>query len=87
MFVGDPTMTGGFTTVWTDDITAMDAAVRHLAGLGHQRLVRVAGLADLSHVQIRDGAFTRAAAPVRHAPATSCTPTSPSRPAGSRPGR
>lgn len=61
VFVGDPTMTGGFTTVWTDDITAMDAAIRHLTGLGHQRLVRVAGPPDLSHVQIRDSAFIRAA--------------------------
>lgn len=60
VFVGDPSMTGGFTTVWTDDTTAMDAAVRHLAGLGHSRLVRVAGLPELSHVQIRNGAFTRA---------------------------
>ena len=82
VFVGDPTMTGGFTTVWTDDITAMDAAVRHLAGLGHQRLGRVAGMADLSHVQIRDGAFTRAVAPVRDARSRSCTPISPSRPGG-----
>lgn len=62
VFVGDPSMTGGFTTVWTDDTTAMDAAVRHLARLGHRRLARIAGLADFSHVQIRDGAFTRAVA-------------------------
>jgi DNA-binding LacI/PurR family transcriptional regulator len=60
VFVGDPSMTGGYTTVWTDDTTAMDAAVRHLADLGHRRLARVAGLPELSHVQIRDGAFLRA---------------------------
>ena len=34
VFVGDPSMTGGFTTVWTDDITAMDAAIRHLVRAG-----------------------------------------------------
>ena len=43
VFVGDPSMTGGFTTVWTDDTTAMDAAIRHLVELGHRRLGRVAG--------------------------------------------
>jgi DNA-binding LacI/PurR family transcriptional regulator len=60
VFAGDPSMTGGFTTVWTDDSTAMDAAVQHLAELGHSRLARVAGLPELSHVQIRDRAFDRA---------------------------
>lgn len=60
VFVGDPSMTGGFTTVWTDDTAAMDAAIRHLVGLGHTRLARVAGMPELSHVQIRDGAFSRA---------------------------
>lgn len=60
VFVGDPSMTGGFTTVWTDDTTAMDAAVQQLAELGHSRLARVAGLPDLCHVQIRDRAFSRA---------------------------
>lgn len=61
VFVGDPSMTGGNTTVWTDDVTAMDMAVQHLAGLGHRRLVRIGGLEDFSHVVIRDGAFSRAA--------------------------
>ena len=60
VFVGDPSMTGGFTTVWTDDTAAMDTAIRHLVGLGHTRLARVAGMPELSHVQIRDGAFSRA---------------------------
>lgn len=60
VFVGDPSMTNGFTTVWTDDITATDMAVGHLAALGHRRLVRIAGLVDFSHVVIRDDAFSRA---------------------------
>ena len=62
VFVGDPSMTGAYTTVWTDDIAAMDVAVQHLAALGHRRLARIAGLPDFGHVQIRDGAFLQAAA-------------------------
>ena len=57
VFVGDPTVTDSFTTVWTDDAAAMDAAVAYLVSLGHRRIARVSGLDDLSHVQIRDRAF------------------------------
>ena len=60
VFVGDPSLTRGFTTVWTDDVTAMDDAVAHLATLGHQRMARVAGLTELGHVTIRDEAFLAA---------------------------
>lgn len=35
VFVGDPSVTDGFTTVWTDDAAALDEAVGYLAGLGH----------------------------------------------------
>ncbi|SDT21275.1 DNA-binding transcriptional regulator, LacI/PurR family [Friedmanniella luteola] len=62
VFVGDPSVTDSFTTVWTDDTAAMDAAVAYLVSLGHVRVARVSGLDDLSHVQIRDGAFLAAAA-------------------------
>lgn len=60
VFVGDPSVTGSFLTVWTDDTTAMDAAVAYLVSLGHRRIARVSGLDDLSHVQIRDRAFLAA---------------------------
>ena len=60
VFVGDPSVTDGFTTVWTDDASAMDEAVAYLAGLGHTRLARVTGLGDLSHVRIRNAAFLAA---------------------------
>ena len=60
VFVGDPSMTRGFTTVWTDDTTAMHDAVAHLVSLGHRRLARVAGLTELGHVLIRDEAFLAA---------------------------
>jgi DNA-binding LacI/PurR family transcriptional regulator len=62
VFVGDPAMTGGFTTVWTDDATAMLAAVERLAQLGHRRFGRVAGTPGLSHTLVRDQAFEQAIA-------------------------
>lgn len=57
VFVGDPSVTDGFTTVWTDDAGAMDEAVGYLSSLGHVSLARVTGLGDLSHVRIRNAAF------------------------------
>jgi len=62
LFVGDPSVTDSFTTVWTDDTAAMGAAVVYLVSLGHRRIARVSGIDDLSHVQIRDRAFLAAAA-------------------------
>ena len=61
VFVGDPSLTDGFTTVWTDDALAMTEAVRQLADLGHRRMARVTGLPDLGHVHIRNQAFLAAA--------------------------
>ncbi|QNO37352.1 LacI family DNA-binding transcriptional regulator [Protaetiibacter sp. SSC-01] len=55
--VGDPSVAGGLTSVWTDDAASMREAVRHLAGLGHRRIARVAGLEALAHTRIRDDAF------------------------------
>src|SRR5690606_39032526 len=52
--VGDPSVAGGLTSVWTDDAASMREAVRHLAGLGHRRIARVAGLEALAHTRIRD---------------------------------
>lgn len=60
VFVGDPSMTGGFTTVWTDDATAMANAISRLAAQGHRRFGRVAGLPDLNHTKVRDRAFDEA---------------------------
>lgn len=60
VFVGEPSMTGGFTTVWTDDASAMACAVQRLAELGHRRFGRVAGLPGLSHTLVRDVAFEQA---------------------------
>ena len=41
--VGHPSLTGGLTSVWTDDATAVTEAVRYLAALGHRRIARVGG--------------------------------------------
>lgn len=55
--VGDPSVAGGLTNVWTDDATSMREAVRHLAELGHRRIARVSGLEQLAHTRIRDDAY------------------------------
>lgn len=55
--VGDPSVAGGLTAVWTDDATSMRSAVHHLHELGHHRIARIAGLAPLAHTAIRDASF------------------------------
>ncbi len=55
--VGDPSVAGGLTSVWTDDATSMREAVAHLDQLGHRRIARVSGLGQLAHTRIRDDAF------------------------------
>ncbi len=55
--IGDPSVAGGLTSVWTDDATSMREAVEHLAQLGHRRIGRVAGLETFAHTRIRDVAF------------------------------
>ncbi|MEV7083963.1 LacI family DNA-binding transcriptional regulator [Streptomyces sp. NPDC093516] len=59
--VGHPSLTGGLTSVWTDDASAVTEAVRYLAALGHRRIARVGGAADLGHTSIRTAAFDEAA--------------------------
>lgn len=55
--VGDPSLSTGLTSVWTDDATAMRECLRYLAALGHRRIARVSGIAELGHTAIRDRAF------------------------------
>ncbi|HWB35114.1 MAG TPA: LacI family DNA-binding transcriptional regulator [Rugosimonospora sp.] len=58
--VGDPSLAGPFTSVWTDDAGAVTEAVRYLAALGHRRVARVGGPPTLGHSAIRAAAFTAA---------------------------
>lgn len=55
--VGDPSVAGALTSVWTDDAASMREAVRYLADLGHRRIARVSGLEPFVHTRIRDDAF------------------------------
>lgn len=57
VIVGDPSVAGGLTSVWTDDASSMREAVQHLADLGHRRIARVSGLEFFAHTKIRDDAF------------------------------
>ncbi len=57
--VGDPSVAGGLTSVWTDDAASMASAVQHLVTMGHRRIAHVSGLAPLAHTHIRDEAFLR----------------------------
>jgi DNA-binding LacI/PurR family transcriptional regulator len=43
----------GLSTVWADDAGAMAAVVDELHGLGHRRIVHIAGLDGLAHTQRR----------------------------------
>ncbi|GJF34735.1 LacI family transcriptional regulator [Kitasatospora sp. NE20-6] len=55
--VGHPHLTGGLTSVWTDDAGAIEEAVRYLAALGHRRICRVGGNPALGHTAIRTAAL------------------------------
>lgn len=57
--VGHPSLTGGLTSVWSDDAGAVTEAVRYLAALGHRRIARVGGVAALT--TLRTDAFDAAA--------------------------
>lgn len=56
--VGHPSLTRPFTSLWTDDATAVGEAVRYLATLGHRAIGRVGGAPELGHSAIRRAAFT-----------------------------
>lgn len=60
--VGHPSLAGPFTAVWTDDAAAVAEALRYLAALGHRRVARVSGPAELGHSVIRTAAFDRESA-------------------------
>lgn len=58
---GDPSLSGGLPSVWSDDAGAVREVMAHLVAHGHRRLARVAGPAALGHVAIRARAAREAA--------------------------
>ncbi|MCI1978966.1 MAG: LacI family transcriptional regulator [Bifidobacteriaceae bacterium] len=57
LVLGDPSLTGGLPTLWSDDAAAAGIVVDYLSGLGHTSIVRVAGPEEMAHTFIRDRAF------------------------------
>lgn len=55
--VGGPERELGFAHVFVDNAGAVREAVGHLVALGHRRLARVSGPANLAHTRTRDTAF------------------------------
>ena len=55
--VGDPSLSGGLPTVWTDDASGVREAVRFLYDLGHRAIARIGGDPEFAHVPIREMAF------------------------------
>jgi DNA-binding LacI/PurR family transcriptional regulator len=61
VIIGGPQGLGGLVGVWSDDRAAMRDVVEYLAALGHRRIGRVGGLADMLHTRARTEALERAA--------------------------
>jgi DNA-binding LacI/PurR family transcriptional regulator len=71
--IGGPGDTGMLAQVWSDDAGAVGLAVRHVAALGHRRIARVGGLAELLHTQTRTRAFAAVCASLGLEPAVTVT--------------
>jgi DNA-binding LacI/PurR family transcriptional regulator len=56
---------GGFPTVHAANASVMTDLVRHLVGMGHERLAHVTGPSNLSHVRSRNDALEAAGAEAR----------------------
>ncbi|MEU8221530.1 LacI family DNA-binding transcriptional regulator [Kribbella sp. NPDC048915] len=61
VLVGDPALADRMPCVWIDSTAAMDAALDHVASLGHRVIARVAGPPEFGDVWIRDQAYDAAA--------------------------
>lgn len=48
---------GPLPCLWSDDAVPMSEAVEYLAGLGHRRIARVAGIRESAHTATRTAAF------------------------------
>ncbi|MFC9730012.1 LacI family DNA-binding transcriptional regulator [Streptomyces roseolus] len=58
--IGPPEVAGELPAVWSDDGESVHEIVRYLAALGHRRIARVAGPAELAHTAVRDAALAEA---------------------------
>jgi DNA-binding LacI/PurR family transcriptional regulator len=63
--IGPPSACGSVPSVWSDDAVSVVETVRYLAGQGHRRLARVAGIAEFAHTRIRTEAFSAICAELR----------------------
>ena len=71
--VGPPTAGELLPSLWSDDAVSVTEAVEHLAGLGHRRIARVAGIPELAHTGARSRAFARTCARLGVTEATAWT--------------
>ncbi|MFJ6794912.1 LacI family DNA-binding transcriptional regulator [Streptomyces sp. NPDC091268] len=55
--IGPPHTSGSLPSIWSDDAMSVREIVRYLATLGHRRIARVAGPAELAHTAVRDAAL------------------------------
>jgi DNA-binding LacI/PurR family transcriptional regulator len=60
--VGPPAAGRPLASIWSDDAVSMTEAVDYLAGIGHRRIARIAGIRELAHTRTRTHAFTAACA-------------------------
>ncbi|MFC7244507.1 LacI family DNA-binding transcriptional regulator [Catellatospora aurea] len=59
--IGGPHGLGTLPGVWSDEVAVTTSVVEYLAALGHRRIARVAGLADLWHTSVRGQAVADSA--------------------------
>ncbi|WP_219462619.1 LacI family DNA-binding transcriptional regulator [Nonomuraea rhizosphaerae] len=62
MVIGHPSEAGSLPAVWSDDGEAIRETIGYLVALGHRRVARVAGMADLVHTALRDRSFEESCA-------------------------
>jgi DNA-binding LacI/PurR family transcriptional regulator len=55
--VGPPAAGRPLASICSDDAVSMTEAIEYLAGLGHRRIARVAGIEELAHTRTRTVAF------------------------------
>lgn len=59
VLIGPPSRHGSLSSIWSDDGASITETVEYLAALGHRRIARVAGIAELAHTHVRTLAFER----------------------------